>query len=298
MQSLTSFAYNLVFRLMPQDKPGQAHDYPAERAFNDRNPSRKPRGVTVKYLWLGGHSAERIEKKGNTKGWVLYIHGGGFTTGSARERRNLCQYLAACHGYNCISINYRLAPENRWPAQIEDCLAAWKDFLALGYSAKDVVLMGESAGGTLVLSLALYLKRLGMEQPKAVVSFSPVVSQTEHYPSHAANAKTDYMLRDSVMKGMQEPVFGKDATEMILRDPLASPIYGDWTNAAPVFLSASDTEALLDDSRMLYQKLKNEGHRTGLDLQHRCCHAFQVFPGMPEARRAIGNALAFVEECD
>lgn len=106
------------------------------------------------------------------------------------------------------------------------------------------------------------------------------------------------MLRDSVLKGLQEPVFGKNAPDAILRDPLASPIYGDWTNAAPIFFSVSDTEALLDDSRMLYQKLKNEGHRTGLDLQHGCCHAFQVFPGMPEARRAIQNALAFVEECD
>ena len=297
MSSLTSKAYNLVFRLMPQDKPGQPHDYALERIFNDRNPHRPPRGVQVRRIWLGGHDAEKIEKPDNTKGWVFYIHGGGFTTGSARERRNLCQYIAAHHGYNCVSVNYRLAPENKWPAQIEDCLAAWKDFIAMGCAAKDAVLMGESAGGTLVLSLGLYLKKLDMDQPKAIISFSPVVNQAEHYPSHSANAKTDYMLRDSVLKGLQEPVFGKDASDGVLRDPLASPIYGDWTGIAPVFLSVSDTEALLDDSQVLYQKLKEEGHRTGLDIQRSCCHAFQVFPSMPEARKAIQNAFVFVEDC-
>ena len=149
----------------------------------------------------------------------------------------------------------------------------------------------------LVLSLPLYLKRENLPQPKAVVSFSPVVNQEGHYPSHTANIKTDYMLRGSVQKGLQEPVFGKNAPEVLLKDPLASPIFGDWEGLPLVFLSASDTEVLLDDSREMYKKLSKEGHKTGLDIQHGCCHAFQIFTEMPEAKNALAKAFAFLEEC-
>ena len=75
--------YNLVFRLMPQN----GGDFAAERARKDRKPPRPPKGVLVTACELNGLSAEKIEKPGNDHGWVVYIHGGGFTTGSAKERR-------------------------------------------------------------------------------------------------------------------------------------------------------------------------------------------------------------------
>lgn len=293
MPSFMANLYNLVFRLMPQSDG----DFEAERKRNDRKPPKPPKGVRVTELTLGGLPAERIEKVGNDKGWVLYIHGGGFTTGSARERRGLCQYIADSFGYNCITINYRLAPEHKWPAQIEDCVTAYRDVLRLGIDSVRITLMGESAGGTLVLSLPLALKERGIALPRAIAAFSPCVNQAEHYPSHSGNAKTDYMLRDAVAKGMGEPVFGKDAPREVLRSPLASPIYGDFSGLPPVFLSASDTEALLDDSRVMYEKLKAAGHRTELDIQHGCCHAFQVFPMIPEARTSLEKAFRFLEDC-
>lgn len=76
----------------------------------------------------------------------------------------------------------------------------------LGIDSKDITLMGESAGGTLVLGLPLALKQMGIKQPHAIVAFSPCVNQAEHYPSHFSNAKTDYMLRDAVAKGMGRPL--------------------------------------------------------------------------------------------
>ena len=284
--------YNLVFRLMPQN----GDDFAAERERNDRKPPKPPKGVTVSYIKLNGIHAERIEKAGNDKGWIFYIHGGGFTTGSAKERRGICQYIADKYGYNCLTFDYRLAPEHKWPAQPEDCLTAWRGIGELGIDAENVVLMGESAGGTLALSLALLLKENRFPQPKAIVAFSPCVTQAEHYPSHRNNAKTDYMLRDKVFKGMQDPVFGKDAPESVLRDPVASPVYGDYSGLPPIFLSASDTEALMDDSRVLYEKLKAEGHPAELDIQHGCCHAFQVFPMIREARNSLDKAFAFLED--
>lgn len=297
MPSIQAHVMNLVFRCMPQDKPGQPHDYEAERKRNDRKPPRPPGGVKVEHLTLAGLPAERISKAGNRKGVVFYIHGGGYTVGSARERRAVCQYICSRFGYDCVSINYRLAPENLWPAELDDCFTAYRDFLKTGISSDHVVFMGESAGGTLALSLSLLLKEKELSQPKAIAAFSPCVTHAETLPSHTANAKTDYMLRDSVAQGGIRIAFGGNPDEKFLRSPLVSPLYGDYSGLPPVFLSASDTEALLDDSRLLYEKLKAEKHRTAMDIQHGVCHAFQVFTGMPEARRALQKTFDFLEDC-
>ena len=92
-------------------------------------------------------------------------------------------------------------------------------------------------------------------------------------------------------------VFGDRANDLAyLRQPTISPLYGDFAGLPPVFFSASDTEVLLDDSKALYEKLKNRGHQTALDIRHGVCHAFQVFTAMPEAKQALGVAFRTLEE--
>ena len=297
MPSIQAHAMNFIFRCMPQDKPGQAHDYTAERKRNDREPPKAPKGVSVEVSTLGGMNAEYIKKAGNSKGTIFYIHGGGFCVGSAKERRDICQLIAKQYGYNCVSFDYRLAPENKWPAQLEDCLTAYLALLEQGTAQNEIIFMGESAGGTLVLSLALRLKELGLPQPKAIVSFSPCVTHAEHFPSHFSNAKTDYILRDGVAKGMGEPVFGEKVKDQaFLRTPCVSPLYGDYSGLPPIFLSASDTEALLDDAVMLHKKLRDQGHPTALDIQHGLPHAFQVFSFLPECCKTMKKVFSFLEE--
>lgn len=113
-----------------------------------------------------------------------------------------------------MTFNYRLAPENLWPAPLEDCLTAYTGLLKTGISPKEIVLMGESAGGTLVLSLALLLKEKGLPQPKALVALSPCVTQADQFPSYTQNAATDYMLRTAVTEGKIKVVFGKRANDL------------------------------------------------------------------------------------
>lgn len=81
--------------------------------------------MTVRLGELGGLSAEFIQQSGNQKGTIFYIHGGGFIVASVRERRAVCQYITANYGYNCVTFNYRLAPENLWSAPLEGCLTAY-----------------------------------------------------------------------------------------------------------------------------------------------------------------------------
>ena len=148
-----------------------------------------------------------------------------------------------------------------------------------------------------MLSLALLLKEKGLPQPKALVALSPCVTQEDQFPSYTQNAATDYMLRTAVTEGKIKVVFGKRANDLeYLRQPTISPLYGDFNGLPPVIFSASDTEVLLDDSEMLYEKLKKQGHQTALDIRHGACHAFQVFTAMPEARQALDVVFRTVEE--
>ena len=157
--------------------------------------------------------------------------------------------------------------------------------------------MGESAGGTLVLSLALLLKEKGLPQPRALAALSPCVTQADQLPSYTQNAATDYMLRTAVAEGKIKVVFGSRANDWeYLHQPTISPLYGDFSGLPPVFFSASDTEVLLDDSKLLYEKLKKQGHQTALDVRHGVCHAFQVFPAMPEAKQALAAVFRTLEE--
>lgn len=198
---------NAIFRDRPWDASPEAHAHGDGDGASARRPPRTPKGVTVEKIDLNGLGGERLTKPGNA-GWVLYVHGGGYMSGSARERREVCQYIADMHGRNVMSCNYRLAPGHLWPAQIDDTLAAWEGVLARGVDPADVIVAGESAGGTLALSLAFALKERGMAQPGGIMALSPSVTQAESLPSHSANVATDYLLRDAVEKGALRMVYG------------------------------------------------------------------------------------------
>ena len=298
MQSIPFLFTNLIFYLTPGDKPGQPHDYVLERKRNaERKVPKLPKGVVLEEVRLNCMSSEKLTKQGNRKGLIFYIHGGGFTTGSARERRFATQYIVDHYGYECISINYRLAPENKWPVQTEDCFEAYVNILK-EYDAKDIVFMGESAGGTLVLSLALLSKERGLPMPKAIVAFSPATDNCEDLPSHTKNIKTDYMLKDMVAKGITDVLFDHQAKEEELKDPLLSPYYGDYKGLPPILLSVSDSETLYDDTVIFYEKLKKEDHEVMLDVKHGVCHAYQIMTYMPEARETLDNVFVYLKNIE
>lgn len=290
MASLQSGFINFLFSRLPASDG----DFVKERENNAKMKIRKPKDIEIDERDLNGFPADFITKKGNDKGIVFYIHGGGFTTGSARERRTITQYIVSKCGYDCISINYRLAPENKWPAALDDCVRAYEKILEK-HDSKDIVLMGESAGGTLVLSLGLKIKEMGLDMPKAIVSFSPCTDQYEDLPSHKGNIRTDYMLKDAVSRGLHLVLFDHEPDENELKDPYLSPYYGDYEGLPPIFLAVSDSETLLDDSIVLYNKLLNEGHNVKLSVGHDLIHAYPMFPFLPETKDCLKEVFSFLE---
>lgn len=116
MPSIQARFMNFIFWCMQKNKPEGERDYEAERQRNNRKPPRTPKNITVTPVTLKGVYGEKIEKQENSKGWIFYIHGGDFTTGSAKERRGILQYIVDKYGYNSFGFDYRLAPEHKWPA--------------------------------------------------------------------------------------------------------------------------------------------------------------------------------------
>ncbi len=284
---------------MPHDAPDAPHDFAAERRRNaKRRPPPTPRGVHLDYIDLNGIHAEHITKPGNAGPLILYFHGGGFTVGVAKERRSITFYLVDKLGYNCIANDYRLAPEHKYPAALEDCCAAYRGVLALGYQPRDIILMGESAGGTLVLAVALKLKQDGLPLPGLLASFSPVTTVAEDLPSHKGNIATDYMLAQDICNPHQLDAYlgNENITPDYLRDPLVSPLYGDYAELPPLFLAASDYEVMYDDVRLLHDKLQQAGHDVTIDVQHGVCHAYPTFPALRESRDTLRKFDRFARE--
>lgn len=287
---------NDMFKNMPEDNNSTYLD---ERENGKNRPKPPlPKGVTLKELTIAGNYAELIEKNGNDGPLVMYIHGGGFKTGAAQERREITFEIADKYGSNVIANNYRLCPENKWPAALEDCVSTYLGILELGYSNGEIVLGGESAGAALVLGTLLYLRDNNLPMPKGAFVYSGSITHSGHFPSHSANASTDYMLKGAVADdGDMEEIFGtgEDAVKLS-KSPYISPVYADFTGLPPVFIAVSDIEALYDDSIILHDKLIEAGVKTELYVGHELIHAYPIFSNLPESIETMKATFDFIKK--
>ncbi|MDQ0221842.1 alpha/beta hydrolase [Streptococcus moroccensis] len=294
--SLQAFIMNYFLKKMNQKNSHDIIDYNMIRENNKKIIHNFSKKIIFKKIIHNGLTIEEATKTDNDK-LLFYIHGGGFTTGSAAERREIVEFLVTKFGYHCFSIDYNLSPEHKWPRHLDDVLEAYLYLHERGVDVSKMVVAGESAGATLALSLLLKLKELNLCMPKAVLAFSPCTNQADGFPSHREKAKTDYMLGDTVNSKLQkQAIFGDNWNDLTyLRSPLISPFYGDYDSLPPIFLSASDNEVLYDDSVELYQKLKQRKHKVEIDIQHNVFHAYPMFPKIPEARKTLKKAFDFVQ---
>ncbi len=212
-------------------------------------------GLDIEKVELPNTSSYFIRKQGNPKNKIVYhIHGGGFVNGNTRMAFPFLAYFAKNFGYDVYSADYRLTPQYTFMESIQDCEDGYKVLLER-YDPKNIILMGESAGGNLVLALPHKLRDDGLPFPGGIISDSPVV-QFLHYPySYYENScKTDF----GIIFGINQ-VTDYYAKDLPLDHPYLSPLCGDLSGYPPVYLDASDRESLRDEARMMYVRLKEEG---------------------------------------
>jgi acetyl esterase/lipase len=252
-------------------------------------------GVPAEWVLAPGADADRR---------VLYIHGGAFTMGSPKSHRRLTSKFSEITGGAVLAIDYRLMPEHRRMAGIEDCRTAYRWLLdngprGRGPAAKAWV-AGDSAGGNLTLSLIAWVRDSGLRAPDAAVAFSPATDSTLGSPSLRSNIPSDPMIG---------PVFGwlaKVPSAMLLwlgwfqtrinpRDPAVSPVYGDLSRLPPVLVQASEAEMLRDDARRYVNRAVAAGSPARLQTWDHMVHVWQIYhPELAEGREALEEVRKFL----
>lgn len=209
---------------------------------------------------------------------ILYCHGGGYSTGSSLYARTLTTKLAASTSMDVLCFDYRLAPENPYPAALEDAMKAWNYLMLLGYGARDVIIAGDSAGGNMALSLVLKLKEEERLLPRGLVLMSPWTDLTSSGKTHQSRAEVDPVLDAAYLERMVKGYVGGQEENAELKDPMISPLFGDFTAFPPTYIQVGDNEILLSDSTMLHKKMVQENVSVKLDIFKGMWHVFQMSP--------------------
>jgi epsilon-lactone hydrolase len=222
---------------------------------------------------------------------ILYFHGGGFRLGSVASHRDLIARIAAAGGCRVLAINYRLAPEHRFPAALDDALTAYGWLRKQGFAAEDIALAGDSAGGNLVLTTMLSLRERGEPLPAAGVLMSPWTDLAATGESYQTRAAADPIHQRSMILALAKGYLGETGDA---RDPLVSPLYADLSRLPALLIQGGDRETVRDDATMLAEKAEAAGVDVELQVWDGMIHVFQMFPEIPQAQEAVASIAAFL----
>jgi monoterpene epsilon-lactone hydrolase len=223
---------------------------------------------------------------------LLYIHGGGFVIGSPHSHRALAGKIAKGISAKCLLIDYRKAPENPFPAALDDTFSAYSWLLDKGYKPENIVVVGDSAGGGLAVALQYELRNHTVHLPLCSVLLSPYLDLTRSGKSQIHNAKNDRFLDVFEMRKWARLY----SQYHELSDPLISPLFGDLVGLPPILVQASESEVLYDDSSRFVSKAKSQGVDITFQKWHGLIHWWHMFGGMPEAKEAIDKIIDFINE--
>jgi len=220
---------------------------------------------------------------------ILYCHGGGYMTGSYRYARSITNKLASSTSMDVLSFDYRLAPENPYPAALEDALKVWDYLMYLGYGARDIIVAGDSAGGNLALVLALKLKEQGRLLPRGLLLLSPWTDLTCSGKSHTVKVNADPILSPAYLQEAIQAYIGEEELE----NPLISPVFADFTGFPQTYIQVGTNEILLSDSRKLDKQMLKCRVPVRLEEYEGMWHVFQMSP-FKTAYEAMDEAAEFI----
>ncbi len=265
------------------------NDLPEMRTFFDSMYADYvvPASVKREKISANGVDAEWF-RVGNPKAAIIFSHGGGHVLGSTASHQALIGEIADAAGIDTLGLNYRLAPENPFPAGVEDLVSAYRYVLDSGIPADKIALAGDSAGGGLTLSGLLAIKQQGLPGPACAYVISPWTDLNCTLPSMTTQAELDPICTLESLQGLAG-LYSND-----LNHPVASPLLGDWSGQPPLYIQVGEYEILLDDSRELAKKAKAAGVDVTLEVSPMGVHVYPQFSQIhPEGADAIVKAGAF-----
>lgn len=241
--------------------------------------------ITVAKVSANGVPAEWTSAPGaDTRRAVLYLHGGGYVFGSLDSHRHLASEIARDVGGRTLALHYRLAPENPFPAPVEDSVAGYRYLLAQGIQPTNIALAGDSAGGGLVVAALVAIRDSGLAQPSCGWCISPWVDMEAIGGTMTSNASRDPTVqKDAILEIARQYLGSADP-----RSPLAAPIYADLRGIAPLYIQVGSVETLLDDSTRLASVAGAADVPLTLEVWPEMPHVWHLFhPRLSAGRRAI-----------
>lgn len=282
-----------VLRYLTEHRPSE-QSLVGARAYVETMVAMEPPlpDVAITSVVLGGVPAERmVPPDADLSRTFLYLHGGGYSLGSAKGYRPFTSRLARAFGGVTIALDYRLAPEHPFPAAIDDCLAATRSIIRdAGGDASRLVLGGDSAGGGLVLAALLTMRDAGEPLPAAAALLSPWVDLEGSGESMTTRAALDPIVTRAGMHVLASLYLGAGDRKA----PLASPTYAVLDGLPPLLVQVGTREAEYDDVTLFAEKLRAAKVRVELEVWENMLHVFQMFPVLSDAGRAINRIGEFL----
>ena len=248
----------------------------------------KEKGVRFKKIDLCGRNALLSEYgESDNRNIIIYIHGGGFVSGSGLSSKGYSSMLAKHSGYKVISLDYSLSPEHKYPNALDDCYAAYKE-VRNRYPASKVSLVGESAGGNLCLALALKIE--DKSSISAVIVHSPFVDFTGSL-DRSEHEIDDFTVKEGCLEPLKEIYVG-DADP---HDALISPLFGDYDGFPPTFITCDYNETLYSDALSIYKKCEAAKVEVQMVVMKGTFHAFATIgTGTPETKKLLEDNIRFM----
>ena len=241
-------------------------------------------GVTCEWVTCGAPASEGV---------FMFLHGGGYYRSSAVESRLIASNLSAACGCRCLTVEYRLAPENKFPAAIDDAHTAYRWLLEQGIPAENIVVGGSSAGGGLTAALLNKLKRDDDRLPIAAILLSPWTDLTQSADTFNTNAHSDPTISKAYLDRAAAGYLGDTDP----KHPLASPVFADLSGLPPLLVQVGKSETMFGDSLAYIYKAQQSGIEIEWDAYDDVIHGWHnsahVVPNIPETLAAFEKIGAF-----
>jgi epsilon-lactone hydrolase len=260
------------------DDLGRALGIPADAQFE----SVDVKGVPAEWSTTPEADAARA---------ILYLHGGGYMAGSIVSHRYVAVEIGRAARARTLALDYRLAPEHAYPAQLEDALAGYQYLRERGFAAEAIAVGGDSAGANLALALLIALRARGLPLPCCGWLISPWTDLTASGATMQSKADVDPMIQKPYLLELAQAFAGgKDPS-----DPLISPQFADLAGLPPLLVQVGSEETLLDDAVVLAGRAGAAGVAVTLEVWPEMIHAFpMLFPRVAASRRATFGAGEFM----
>ena len=245
-----------------------------------------PRGCTGGVVTVGGVKGFQLTRPGvREKTAMMYLHGGGFTIGSAMMADDIMLHFVEADNIECYGVEYTLAPRAVFPTQINEAVSFYKGLLDMGY--EKIIIGGESAGASLTLSVTLALRDQGLPLPRAIWCSSP--------PGYAL-AEPEEVYKQDMFFDMRRSIYDVYSPGADPKDPLLSPVYADYTGMPPMLLQASGEESLCSGSVEIARAAAKADCEVLLHVYKDMGHTLAVMFGeYPEADFAMAEIDSFIK---